>query len=143
MRRIKLFESFKDKWPPCGPFSSMEEVDKVCDELRDMFVDFVDAGHYVKVQVHTKGFNEEKYDNKYCIAIGLSDKNRDSGGSYNTEIVSDSVLMACDYMKEYYDFDIFYRYFYFDKSGDHKKFESKSFFKKDVFSFFIIFREKL
>ncbi len=34
MRRIELFESFKDNWPPCGPFSSMEEVDKVCDELR-------------------------------------------------------------------------------------------------------------
>jgi hypothetical protein len=103
--RIKLFESFKDNWPPRVPFSSMEEVDKVCDELRDMFVEFVDAGHHVKVQVFTKCVKEELYgsiktDGRYTISIALSvlDPEVASWGldaykSYNTDEVYDSVMI--------------------------------------------------
>lgn len=111
----KHLESFNEKWPPTGPFSSMEEVDKVCDELRDMFIDFKDMKNEVKVTVHTKG---SAYDNdgRYDITIGLAHKNREIGEGYNTEIVSDAVNMACDYMKEFHDFDISYKYFYYDKA---------------------------
>ena len=156
--RIKLFESFKDNWPPCGPFSSMEEADKVCDELRDMFVEFVDAGHYIKVQVFTKGIKEEQYgsiktDGRYSISIALSvmDPEVASWGldvykSYNTDEVYDSVMMACDYMKEYYDFDIEFSYHMKRRRTDiGVKTKSSDDFPRDVdvIALYIVFKEKV
>jgi len=156
MRRIELFESFKDNWPPCGPFSSMEEVDKVCDELRDMFVDFVDEGHYIKVQVFPKGVRQFEHgkeftDGRYTISILLIDSNPDSSSfnqykTYNTDEVYDSVMMACDYMKGYYDFDIEYEY-YLQKRRTDIGFRTKkdSYFPEstDVLQLAIEFKEKL
>ena len=154
--RIKLFESFKDNWPPCGPFSSMEEVDKVCDELRDMFVEFVDAGHYIKVQVFPKGIKhfehgKEVLSGRYTISVILVDSNPDSSGwnmyqCYNTDEVYDSVMMACDYMKDFYDFDIDYEY-YLPKRRTDIGFRTKkdSYFPEntDVLQLAIEFKEKL
>ena len=158
MRRIELFESFKDNWPPCGPFSSMEEVDKVCDELRDMFVDFVDAGHHVKVRIFTKGIKEEQYgsiktDGRYSISIALSVMDPDVASwgldaykSYNTDEVYDSVMMACDYMKEYYDFDIEFSYHMKRRRTDiGVRTKSSDDFPRDidVIALYIVFKEKL
>ena len=134
--RIKLFESFKDNWPPCGPFSSMEEVDKVCDELRDMFVEFVDEGHYLKVQVFPKGIKQfehgvEILSGRYTISVVLVDSKPETASSwnmygyYNTSEVYDSVMMACDYMKDFYDFDIDYEY-YLPKRRSDIGFRTKS-----------------
>lgn len=158
MRRIKLFESFRDNWPPCGPFSSMEEADKVCDELRDMFVDFVDAGHHVKVRIFSQGIKSEiplnrNADGKYCISVSLSviDPEVASWGldaykSYNTDEVYDSVMMACDYMKEYYDFDIEFSYHMKRRRTDiGVRTKSSDDFPRDidVIALYIVFKEKL
>ncbi len=156
MRRIKLYESFKDNWSPCGPFSSMGEVDKVCDELRDMFVNFVDEGHYMKVQVFPKGVRQ--YDNgyvftddRYTISILLVDSNPDSSsfnqyGTFNTNEIYDSVMMACDYMKGYYDFDINYEYFLQKRRTDTGFRTNKdNYFTEniDILQLLIEFKEKL
>lgn len=158
MQRIKLFESFRDNWPPCGPFSSMEEADKVCDELRDMFVDFVDAGHHVKVRIFSQGIKSEiplnrNADGKYCISVSLSvmDPEVASWGldaykSYNTDEVYDSVMMACDYMKEYYDFDIEFSYHMKRRRTDiGVRTKSSDDFPRDidVIALYIVFKEKL
>jgi hypothetical protein len=156
--RIKLFESFKDNWPPCGPFSSMEEVDKVCDELRDMFVEFVDAGHYIKVQVFPRGIEKIEHgptiiktDGRYTISVILVESNPDSTGwnmynYYNTSEVSDSVMMACDYMRDFYDFDIDYEYYLPKRRADigFRTRSSKDFPQDtDVLQLCIEFKEKL
>lgn len=154
MRRIELFESFKDNWPPCGPFSSMEEVDKVCDELRDMFVEFVDAGHYIKVQVFPKGIRQcsgvvitATTDGRYTISILLVESSSfNQYKTYNTDEVYDSVMMACDYMKGYYDFDIEYEY-YLQKRRTDIGFRTKkdNYFPEntDVLQLAIEFKEKI
>ena len=149
MRIIESFKSFKDKWPPCGPFSSMEEVDKVCNELRDMFVEFGDDNGDVKVQVFTRGTNcvkidnSFKSDNKYTISVGLTG----IGGvptkkPFNTNDIFDSVMMSCEYLESFYDFDIEFKYYTPRLSdGDYN---TKEFPKdKKVVAFYITFKEKI
>lgn len=157
MRRIELFESFKDNLSQFGPFSSMEEVDKVCDELRDMFVDFVDAGHHFNVQIFTKGIEEYQYgssnsDGRFTISTALSVVDPEEAGTldaykyYNTDEVYDSVMMMCDYLKEYSDFDIEYSYYMKRRRTDiGVRTKISEDFPRDVevIALYITFKEKL
>lgn len=145
MRIIESFKSFKDKWPPCGPFSSMEEVDKVCNELRDMFVEFGDVNGDVKVQVFTRGTNcvnnSFKSDNKYTISVGLTTNyNGITSKSFNTNDIYDSVIMSCEYLESFYDFDIEFIYY----TQGYLIVNTKEFPKdKKVVAFYITFKEKI
>lgn len=163
MRIIESFKSFKDKWPPCGPFSSMEEVDKVCNELRDMFVEFGDDNGDVKVQVFTRGtncVNSFKSDNKYTISVGLTTNyNGITSKSFNTNDIYDSVMMSCEYLESFYDFDIEFIYYTqgypmvntIEKTKSLQpdrlafySYDTKEFPKdKKVVAFYITFKEKI
>lgn len=122
----------------------MEEVDKVCNELRDMFIEFVDDTGDVKVQVFPRGTTTNGVnDNKYTISIGLTaTHNGITRKSFNTNEIYDSVMMACEYLESFYDFDIEFKYY--TPRLSHGDYNTKE-FPKDIISvaFYIIFKEKI
>ncbi len=70
----------------------------------------------------------------------------DAYKSYNTDEVYDSVMMACDYMKEYYDFDIEFSYHMKRRRTDiGVKTKSSDDFPRDidVIALYIVFKEKV